>query len=116
MVIYKEDINKVFKVGFAPISTSASGNTTIVAAVPGFNIIVLGYLLVAAAAVSVAFEDGDGLIVSGPYPISATGGNAPAVHPFGQFVIKSGSALVLNLSAAVLVGGHLSYGLLVPLA
>lgn len=99
---------------FATISTSASGDTTLVAAQPGRKIRVVSYTVIAAGAVSVKFKSGS-TDITGAMALAANGGAAPSgagLAPSGfagLFETASGEALVINLSAAVAVGGHLTY-------
>lgn len=87
-----------------------SATATIVAAVPGYRIIVCGYTLMASGTVNVKFQshttptDLTGLL----YLIANTGAS-PAINPAGLFATLVGEALDLNLSAGIAVGGHLNY-------
>lgn len=96
-------------VKFASISAASSGANTLVAAVTGKKIRVLGYVLVAANAVNANFESGT-TDISGVMSLPAFGGvsyaggrEAPA------FETASGAALGLTLGSAVQVSGHISY-------
>lgn len=99
---------------FATISTSASGDTTLVAAQPGRKIRVVSYTVIAAGDVSVKFKSGS-TDITGAMPLTTNGGAAPSGSGLapsgfaGLFETASGEALVINLSAAVAVGGHLTY-------
>lgn len=105
----------------APISAAASGDNTVVPAVAGRAIRVLAYTFVAAGAVNATWKDGTGgTAESGAMPLAAqtvVSATCQAMSkyelPLGLFEITAGNALVLNLSAAVLVAGHVSY-ILVP--
>ena len=102
---------------FAKISTSSSGDTTIVAAVTGKRIRVQNYTLIAAGDVSVTWKSGS-TTISGAMPLTTNGGMAPSAGAAtasgldGVLETAGGEALVLNLSAAVLVAGHLRYEVL----
>jgi hypothetical protein len=95
---------------FAVISASSSGANTIVAAVTSKKIRVLAYTLIANAAVNAKFQsavtptDKTGLLY-----LAANTGASPAYSPVGHFETIAGEALSLNLSAAIAVGGHLTY-------
>jgi hypothetical protein len=95
---------------FAVIVASASGATQVVAAVTSKKIRVLGYVLVASAAVNAKFQshvtptDKTGLLYLG-----ANGGVSAPFSPVGQFETVAGEALDINLSGGVAVGGHLTY-------
>lgn len=93
---------------FAVVSASAAGDNTVVAAVASKKIRVISYVLVAAGAVTAKWRSGT-TDISGPLAFAANGGAAPGYNPFGFFETASGAALNLNLSAAVTVGGHITY-------
>lgn len=97
-----------------PINASASGDNTLVASVPGRRIRVMGYALSFSGTVNAQFTDGAGGSALAGLFYGAAGGNvkADAVPPVmgsqpGWFATSQGNALVLNLSAAVAVGGVL---------
>lgn len=91
-------------VKYAAISTSASGDTTVVAAVTGKRIKVVDYVLTRASAVNMKWRSGmtdiTGLLYNGA---------APGFNPVGHFRTAVGELLAINLSAAVGVGGHITY-------
>lgn len=94
------------------IAASASGDNTLVSAVTGKKIRVHGYVLSASAAVNAKFRSGTTDVTGLLYPGANGGAVAPrAFSPDGWFETVAGQALVLNLSAAVAVGGHLVYTL-----
>lgn len=94
---------------FAAISASSSGDNTIVNAVTGKKIRVLGWSLTSNGTVNVRWKSGASTNLTGlRYLIQyASAGGSPT--PFGRFETASNEALVLNLSAAVAVGGELQY-------
>lgn len=93
---------------FAVITASASGSTSVVALVAAKKIRVISYVVVANAAVNIKFQsnatDETGLLY-----LSANGGVSGAYAPTGHFETNAGEALNINLSAAVAVGGHITY-------
>lgn len=95
---------------FATIVASASGATTIVAAVTSKKIRVIAMQLVANAAVNVKWQshvtptDKTGLAY-----LAANGGYVLPYNPVGWFETIAGEALDINLSGAVAVGGSLTY-------
>lgn len=96
---------------YATINASNSGNNTLVAAVPDRKIRVVNYTLVGDGAVDAKFasdgaEDTD---LTGPMAIAAAGGGVSADSGSGLFETLAGEALLLNLSGAVEVNGHLAY-------
>ena len=103
----------------AVISASASGDNSIVAAVSGYAIRVLFFVLTYSGAVNAQWKSDvgggatnlTGLIYgvgTSPAPVVA-GEVAPAGR--GLFQTASGKALNLNLSGAVAVGGFVVYEL-----
>jgi hypothetical protein len=103
----------------AVISASASGDNTVVAAVPGYAIRVVGYVLTFSAAVNARWmsDVGGGAVAlsgllygvgTGPPPVAAP---EMAFAARGWFQTAPGKALNLNLSGAVAVGGHVLYEL-----
>lgn len=102
---------------YAAISASSSGDNTIVAAVTGKKIRVQNYTILAAGAVSITWKSGS-TAISGAMPLAANGGMAPSAGTAtatgldGVLQTAGGEALVLNLSAAVAVGGHIRYEVL----
>ena len=95
---------------FAAITASASGATTVVGAVASKKIRVISYVVVANAAVNIKFMTSTGPAdKTGLLYLSANGGVSGAYAPTGHFETDSGDGLQINLSAAVAVGGHLTY-------
>lgn len=95
---------------FAKIDTSASGDTTLVAAVTSKKIRVLGYRVQGGGAVSFSFKNVGGASLTGPMPTGAAGGGGGAAFsPVGHFETTAGVGLALTLSSAVAVGGHVCY-------
>lgn len=94
---------------FVKIDAASSGNNTLVAAVSGKKIRVVGGMLMATADITVKFQSGaGGTDLTGPLPVGAKGGFAIATSPWGSFETASGALLNLNLSAGA-VGGFLVY-------
>jgi hypothetical protein len=95
---------------FAKISTSSSGASTVVSAVTGKKIRVLRLTLIANEAVNVKFQSHTTLTdLTGLHYLAANGGWVEPYCPPGIFETLSGEALDINLSAAVAVGGSLTY-------
>jgi hypothetical protein len=95
---------------FAVIVASASGATTVVAAVTSKKIRVLRLSLVANAAVNVKFQShATPTDKTGLYYLAANGGWVEPFCPVGIFETIGGEALDINLSGAVAVGGCLTY-------
>jgi hypothetical protein len=91
-----------------PISVSASGSTTIVAGVAGQVVSVVSVGLMAAGSVSVKFQTTGGPTdLTGAYPLVASTGFV--LGPGSWFKTGTGEGLALNLSAAVAVGGVVTF-------
>jgi len=96
------------------ISTSASGNTTILAAQgASANTLVMGVYLMSAGTVNVTFTDGaGGTALTGAIPLIANTGFVLPISPHGWMLGSANTALVLNLDAAVQVSGVYVYTVL----
>ena len=94
---------------FVKIDVASSGDNTIVSAVEGKKIRVLQYALVCSDAVTVQWKSSGGTALSGAMSFAANGGISCPFSPVGLFETAIGEGLVLNLSAAVQVSGHLVY-------
>lgn len=94
---------------YAAINSSSSGNNTVVASVAGQQIVILSYTIVASGSVTVTWESGSGSVLGGPMAIAANGGVSTTYNPTAHFVTAVGESLLLNLSGATQVGGHLEY-------
>lgn len=92
------------------IAATTSGDATVVAAVPGKRIRVVGYALVAGAAVTVKWKSGANDI-TGSMALAANGGVSHPGDGAEPLETRPGEALILNLSAIATVGGHLTYEL-----
>lgn len=97
----------------AVINAAASGANEIIPAVAGKKIIVQGYLLVAAGAVTATWKSATtalsgamSLITGTPVP-APIGGDRMEVVPWLE--TASGEALNLTLGGAVQVSGHITY-------
>lgn len=95
---------------FAAISASSSGNNTVISAVASKKIRVLRMHLSSNGAVNAKFTDGaGGSDLTGLQYLTQYGGFGAAYCPVGLFETTANTALVLNLSGAVAVGGVLTY-------
>ena len=99
----------------AAIAASTLGDNTLVAAVAGKKVRVHGYELSASAAANAKFKSGAATDLTGLIYLAAAGSSADAQDRQGDtdglFETAAGQALVLNLSAAVPVGGFVDYSL-----
>lgn len=93
----------------ATISAASAGSNVVVAGVPGKVIRVLGYVAVASNMVDVQFRSGGVTPLTGSMPIAANSGVGAAVSPLGHFDTGVGADLTVQLSAAVLLAGHITY-------
>jgi hypothetical protein len=97
---------------FAAIDHGSSGDNTIVAADATKKIKVLSYQIVATGAVDVAWKSGASTALTGAMALAAAGsvvqvyGGTPSAWILQTAVNE---ALVLNLSGAVAVDGHVAY-------
>jgi hypothetical protein len=95
---------------FARINAISSGLTTVVAAVGGKIIRVIGYTFSCNVAVQVSFQDTAGTPLTGAQSFASTGG---IVWPGGvdcpAFESAVGEGMQIGLSAVAEVQGHLTY-------
>lgn len=95
---------------FANITASASGVTTLVAAVTSKKLRVLQIVLIASGTVNVKFQSHvTPTDITGLLYLTTNTGFAPGYSPIGHFQTVAGEALDINLSAAIAVGGYLTY-------
>jgi hypothetical protein len=95
---------------FAVIAAASSGNNTLVAAVSDKKLRVLALTLSASAAVNAKFQSAaGGTDLTGLYYLAANGGVVLPYNKLGWFETAASALLNLNLSAAVAVGGCLTY-------
>ena len=98
---------------FAALSASSLGDNVTVTGVAGKKIRVLKYTVLAGGTVAVKFRTSTGPTdLTGPMPLAANSGVGGAFCPIGLFETAPGDSLLLNLSAATAVGGHLTYVLI----
>jgi hypothetical protein len=99
----------------ATIAAASSGDNTIVAAVAAKRIRVLRFELSASAAVNAKWKDGASTDLTGLFYAAGAGpmGDMDSSDGGRDYIFQTsvGNALVLNLSAAVPVGGVVDYTL-----
>ena len=99
---------------YGVISATASGDNTVVPAIAGMRIRVLGYVAMAAGTVAATWKS-DSTSLSGAMTIGTGNGlsvqqsQSTAQSECAVIQTEPGAALILNLSAAVAVGGHINY-------
>lgn len=106
------DLRREQTVLFAAISASSSGDNAIVAADATRKIKLLSYLFISAGNVNATWKSGAATSLSGALPLIANvgAGLGPATAAGGHLMETAvNQALVLNLSGAVQVSGHISY-------
>ncbi len=92
------------------ISASSSGNNTIVSAVSGKKIRVTSWNFMANGTVNAKFTDGaGGSDLTGLYYMIVNTGISVPYHPEGYFTGSTNTALVINLSASIAIGGVITY-------
>lgn len=95
---------------FASIAASGLGTNPIVTPVADKRLWIVSFFLVAQGAVTAVWEDDDGTDLSGGMPFLTSGGIVcPGQASSPWSVTDVGKGLNLNLSAAVSVGGMLTY-------
>lgn len=96
---------------YASITASASGDNTVVAAVTGKKIQVERFLIMSSGSVNAKWRSGTTDISGLLYLVANSGATAPGFGSEYWLETVAGQALVLNLSAAVPVGGLVVYEL-----
>jgi len=93
----------------APITISASGDTTVVAGSSGQKIKVMAYSVQSQGTVDVKFKD-NATDLTGVFRFNAREGTGLSTsHPSFLFSTAVGAPLILNLSASVAVQGFITY-------
>lgn len=96
-------------VQYALVEATASGDNTIATPAAGKGITVINYTIVSAGDVTARWKGGAATNASGPMTLKEGTGAAPDSGQWGLFKLPQDQPLVLNLSAAVTVGGHVTY-------
>ncbi len=92
------------------IAASATGSNTIIAAVSGKKIRVLACAMISSGVVNAKFRDGAaGSDKTGLFYLVANTGLVLPFNPSGWFETTANTLLSLDLSAAIAVGGVLTY-------
>lgn len=95
---------------FARINAVLNGLNTLVAAVAGKRIRVLGYAFTTTGAQTPDFRDGAGTVLAGPFDLGALGKADYIGGPeCPAFETGIGQSLVLNNSVLTSARGHLTY-------
>ena len=92
----------------ADITETTTGDRTIVAAVSGKKIKVLGYVVSGDAAGAFTWKSGSTAISGAMEALSGVGIHVPATS-WGAVTTAEGEALVLNIEAGTVIGGHVTY-------
>ena len=96
-------------VEFAVISANTSGDTTIAAARAGKQFIVLNYNYMSNGAVNVHWRSATTPITGNAFLVEAGRGKVCPYSPKGWCKTAIGEALVINLSAAIAIGGEVAF-------
>lgn len=91
-----------------PVSETTSGDHTVVAADADQKIRVISVSLLASGNVDIQWKSAAG-VITGVYPVPRRGGYVLPENQSGWFETDINEALVLNMSAAVTLGGSLTY-------
>jgi len=111
-ICYLDSNNKVKSAPIkrAAIAVASSGDNTVIAAVSGKKIRVLGYVISTTGTVTIRFEDGaGGTALTGQMGAQSAVAIQSGFLPHGWFETSVGTLLNLELSAAISVAGHLIY-------
>lgn len=93
----------------AAIAASSSGDNTIVTGVASSVIVVLAFQMMANGTVNAKWQAATAGDLTGLAYLVANTGMSAGYNPKGWFKAASGEDLQLNLSAAVAVGGSVTY-------
>lgn len=107
-ISWGKDGKETGEVKYIAISASASGDTSLVAAIASTIIRVVSLCIIANGTVNVKFKRASTDITGLYYLVANTGVVLPEATR-GWFETGTNEALQINLSAAVAVGGHLGY-------
>jgi hypothetical protein len=93
------------------VRLNGSASATIVTAVAGFKIRILGMVMTITTATTLNLEDTTGTPVEivGPMPVADNGGFVLPFNPYGWGETAVGKGLVLTLGAGSTYGGVLCY-------
>ncbi len=95
---------------YLAVDVNTSPNSTLIAAVSGKKILVLGCVIVAAGSVNIRFEDGaNGTPLTGVINITTNSGFTLPLGLPGWFKTSTNTLLNLELSAGTAVAGTLVY-------
>ena len=97
---------------YLSVSVASTGNNTLLAAQTGYKIRVLSFTLVAAGAVTVAFQSGaSGTALTGTMSLITGVPLVVDFERFGHFETAVSTLLNLSLGGSVQVSGFLTYAL-----
>jgi hypothetical protein len=93
------------------VNVAAMGQTVLVVGVAGYVVELINCILLTNGAVQVTFEDANGTDRMGPMSMQNNGILPLSASLPGWIRTASGQGLAINLSAAVQVGGSITYRL-----
>lgn len=102
-------VSKRTEIKRAVITAASSGDNTLVAAVSGKQIVVMSIIVVLGAAETTLIFKSGSTNISGSMVFADNSGINKGYSPMGHLETAVGEALILNLSAASLTGGFLTY-------
>ena len=94
---------------FAAISSSGTGDTTVVTGTAGKQIRVVTYNFIVSGATVVTWKSSVAGAISGAQSFAANGGKVVPYCPVGTMQTAVGEDLVINSSQNVTIGGELTY-------
>ncbi len=95
---------------YLAVDVNTSPNNTLIAAVSGKKILVLGCVFIAAGSVNIRFEDGtNGTPLTGVMNLTSNSGATLPLGLPGWFKTSTNTLLNLELSAGIAVAGTLVY-------
>lgn len=110
--VAQNNVTRIVK--HALIDANTSGNNQIVAAVTGMEILVLAYNYMSNGAVNAHWRSNNTSISGPAYMDGPSKGKVCGYNPKGWVKTAAGEPLNLNLSAAVAVGGEITYVEVLP--
>lgn len=84
---------------YAFATPAVSGNTTVVAATPGYRIVVSQVCVITSASNNVKFQSNGATDISALFPLAANGGFVLPYSDLGWMQTNIGESLTINMSA-----------------
>lgn len=93
----------------AVLTTSSSGDNTVISAVTNCKFRVVSVVAVSTLANVITFKSGASTSISGAFPLGANGGLVLPLNEHGWFETAAGEALVVNMGTATATGFQVKY-------